>query len=113
MATAGLERERDPGIGVGDDPQVIVNLTLWESPEALHDFTYRSEHRTVFAGRRDWFERWDGTSLVLWWQPSGTIPDLEDAFRRLELLATSGPSPEAFTLKQRFPPPHAAGGASR
>lgn len=90
---------------VEDDPLVIVNLTVWASPEALHDFTYRSDHRTVFAQRFDWFERWDGPSVVLWWQPAGSVPDLADAVRRLRLLAEQGPTAEAFTFRQRFAPP--------
>ena len=59
----------------------------------------------MFARRFEWFERWDGPSVVLWWQPVGTIPTIEEAFRRLELLADHGPTPEAFTFKQRFAPP--------
>ena len=87
------------------DPLVIVNLTVWESPEALHAFTYRSDHRTVFARRFDWFERWPGPSICLWWQPAGTLPAIEDALRRLDHLAEHGPTPEAFTFKQAFPAP--------
>jgi hypothetical protein len=92
-------------IEVNDDPLVIVNLTVWESPDALFEFTYRTMHKAVFARRLDWFERWEGPSLVMWWQPEGTIPDVPEALRRLELLAQVGPTPEAFTFKQRFPPP--------
>jgi hypothetical protein len=92
-------------VSVGDDPRVIVNLTVWESADDLFAFTYRSDHRGVFARRFEWFERWEGPSVALWWQPAGTIPTIEEAFRRLQLLADSGPTPEAFTFKQRFAPP--------
>lgn len=92
-------------IPVNDDPLVIVNLTVWETPDALFEFTYRTMHKGVFARRYDWFERWEGPSLVMWWQPEGTIPDIPEALRRLELLAQRGPTPEAFTFKHRFPPP--------
>jgi hypothetical protein len=90
---------------VSDDPLYIVNLTLWESMDALFDFTYRSEHRTVFRRRFEWFERRDGPNVCLWWQPAGTTPTVEDAARRLRHLASHGPTTEAFTFKQRFPPP--------
>jgi len=33
---------------VGDDPLVIVNLTVWESPDDLFAYTYRSDHRLVW-----------------------------------------------------------------
>jgi len=92
-------------VSAGDDPQVIVNLTVWESADDLFAFTYRSDHRAVFARRFEWFERWEGPSVVLWWQPAGKIPTIDDAFRRLRLLADQGPTPEAFTFKQRFAPP--------
>jgi hypothetical protein len=90
---------------VSDDPLYIVNLTMWESMDALFDFTYRSEHRTVFKRRFEWFERRDGPSVCLWWQPAGTVPSVEEAERRLRHLADHGPTPEAFTFKQRFPAP--------
>lgn len=87
------------------DARIIVNFTMWRSIDELWAYTYRSDHKRVFARRFDWFERWPGPSVVLWWQPAGTIPTLDEAMRRLQLLADHGPSPEAFTFKQRFPPP--------
>ena len=90
---------------VGDDPFVIINLTVWDTADDLFAFTYRSDHRSVFARRFEWFERWEGPSVALWWQPTGTTPTIEEAFRRLQLLADDGPTPEAFTFKQRFEAP--------
>jgi hypothetical protein len=89
------------------DPQFIVNLSVWESIEALHGFTYRSDHKAVFARRYEWFERAEGPSMVLWWVPAGTIPGTVDALARLRHLAERGPTPEAFTFKQSFPAPEA------
>ena len=91
-----------------DDPRYIVNLTVWESIEALYEFTYRSEHKTVFKRRFDWFERFGRPSVCLWWQPAGTIPTVQDAERRLRHLDEHGPTPEAFTFKRPFPAPDAA-----
>ena len=42
---------------VSDDPLFIVNLSVSSSIDALYDFTYRSDHRTVFKRRHEWFER--------------------------------------------------------
>ncbi len=92
-------------IHVTDDPQFIVNLTVWASIDALHAFTYRSDHRTVFKRRHDWFERHHSPNMVLWWVPAGTIPTLDEALARLARLTTDGPTPEAFTFKHRLPPP--------
>jgi len=90
---------------VWDDPLVIVNLTVWATIDDLHAFTYRSDHKTVFARRFDWFERLDRPAMVLWWQTAGEIPTLDEALRRLDLLASEGPGPDAFTFKQRYPAP--------
>jgi Domain of unknown function (DUF3291) len=90
---------------VSDDPQFIVNLSVWSSIDELHAFTYRSEHKTVFARRYEWFERADGPNMVMWWLPAGTVPAVDDALARIRRLAELGPTPEAFTFKDRFPPP--------
>ena len=92
-------------IQVSDDPLYVVNLTVWESIDDLFAFTYRSDHRSVFKRRFEWFEHRGRPSVCLWWQPVGTIPTVADAERRLQHLEDHGPTAEAFTFKQRFPPP--------
>ena len=87
-----------------DDPLVIINMSVWESIDALHEFAYRSGHGPIYAARHTWFEPMDGHTLVLWWVPAGAIPDGSQGKIRLELLRRRGPSPQAFTIKQRFPP---------
>jgi hypothetical protein len=94
-------------IKIDDDPLVIINLTVWRSIDELFDYAYRSDHNRVFKRRYEWFERWPGPNTVLWWQPAGTIPDPADAIRRLRLLEAAGPTPEAFTFRERFDPPSA------
>ena len=87
-----------------DDPLMIVNLTVWETIEALRAFAYRSDHVEYLRRRREWFEPLDGPSLVLWWVPAGHRPTVDEARDRLDRLAADGPSPAAFTLKTTFPP---------
>ena len=87
---------------VTDDPRFIINLTMWESVDDLFAFTYRSTHTSVFARRYEWFERWDGPNVVLWWQATGTVPTADEALGRLRHLAEHGPSEAGFTFKQRF-----------
>jgi hypothetical protein len=89
----------------GGDPLFIVNLSVWASLEDLHAFTYRSDHRTVFARRYEWFERRNGPNTVIWWQPAGAIPDVPAALDRLRRLERDGPTPEAFTFKSSFAAP--------
>ncbi|MGD9701746.1 MAG: GNAT family N-acetyltransferase [Acidimicrobiia bacterium] len=79
------------------DPDVIVNLTVWESPEALKEFTYRGVHRDVFRRRSEWFHE-EGRGLALWWVPAGTVPTVDDARHRLDFLRMHGHSPYSFTF---------------
>lgn len=82
---------------------------MWESPEALWEFTYRSPHLDVMRRRREWFDRLQDHHLVLWWTPAGSPPTLAEATRRLELLRRHGPTPEAFTFRERYDPPSSGG----
>lgn len=87
------------------DDMMIVNMSVWESVEALSDFVYRSEHRDVLRRRREYFEPMAEAFTVLWWVPAGHIPTVEEAKDRLERLRRDGPTPEAFTFRSRFPAP--------
>jgi heme-degrading monooxygenase HmoA len=87
------------------DPLLLVNLTVWESPEALHAYTYRSDHAAVFRRRKEWFKPSERPTAVLWWLPAGQLPSIEDGKTRLEHLWAHGPTPFAFTFRQQFPQP--------
>ena len=86
------------------DELEIINLTVWESIEALADFTYRSGHVMFLQRRRDFFESPNQPVVCLWWIPEGTVPTVDDAIARLEHLRAYGPTPTAFTFRQRFEP---------
>ena len=86
-------------------PEMLVNMSVWESAETLADYVYRSQHARYLARRKEWFAMPSAAYLALWWIPSGSRPTLEKAKRRLDLLQARGPSPEAFTLTRRFQPP--------
>jgi len=89
-----------------DDDMILINMSVWESVEALREFVYKSSHRDVLRDRRQWFEQHTGDLyLVLWWVPVGTIPTMDEAKARLELLQGSGPTADAFTFRETFPPP--------
>ncbi|MEV5173739.1 DUF3291 domain-containing protein [Streptomyces flaveolus] len=81
---------------------VIVNLSVWETQEALWDFTYRSGHLEVMRRRREWFERHVEAHLVLWWIPAGHLPTVDEALERLADLRAHGPSPRAFTFASSY-----------
>lgn len=88
-----------------DDDRLIVNLSVWKSVDALHHFTYRSDHKGFLRRRRDWFEPVDEAILVMWWVTAGHRPTVDESVDRLDRLRRDGPTPEAFTFRDRFDPP--------
>ena len=88
-----------------DDDRLLVNLSVWESIDALHAFTYRGDHLGPMRRRREWFEASDGPATVLWWIEEGRIPSVAEAKARVELLIEAGPTQEAFTFRTTFPEP--------
>jgi hypothetical protein len=88
------------------DERLIVNMSTWESLEALRAFVFSSRaHLDVLRRRREWFGRLGQAHMVLWWIEAGRIPTVADAERRLAALRTLGPSPAAFTFREHFPAP--------
>ncbi len=87
------------------DPGLLLNMSVWESIDALHTFTYRTEHRELLRSRAEWFEAADGPHQVLWWVPAGHIPTIDEAKSRLRTLAIEGPTSQAFTFAVRFDAP--------
>lgn len=87
-----------------DDPQMAVNMSVWEDLTALEAYVYSGRHVEVMKSRRDWFHRMD-FYMVLWWIPAGHIPTLEEAKERLDFLQKNGASSYAFTFRQKFDAP--------
>src|SRR3546814_15722975 len=61
-------------IQVADDPNFIVNMSVWKDLDSLFAYVYRSDHLQVMAQRRQWFEKPSGAFMALWWLPAGTLP---------------------------------------
>jgi GNAT superfamily N-acetyltransferase len=83
-------------IKVATDPNTIINLTVWDSMEALFDFAYRSMHRDFLRRRHEWFLDADRRAAV-WYVRAGSIPSIDDAMSRVRFIDTFGESPFAFT----------------
>jgi hypothetical protein len=93
------------GLKLFPDPRVIVNMSVWRSVEVLFEFVYRSGHIEPLRLRKAWFEKPAEAHMALWWLPAGTLPTVADGRERLEHFRRNGPTAEAFTFKQRYPPP--------
>lgn len=92
-------------IDAGGGPMYLVNLSVWESFEALSEFVYDTLHRDVMLRRREWFEKPTSAYQVLWWVEAGHIPSVEEGLERLASIQANGPNPEAFSFAKSFPPP--------
>ena len=87
------------------DDRMAINMSVWESLEALQAYVYQSAHVGPLRDRKRWFEPIDGPILALWWIPAGHIPTVAEAKERLQMLNARGPSPDAFTFRTPFPSP--------
>jgi len=92
------------GIDMFENPDMLVNLSVWTDMESLMKFVYRTPiHRDIMRRKNEWFEHVE-VSMVLWWIKEGDRPTLREAEEKLSLLVKQGPSDEAFTFKHPFPP---------
>jgi hypothetical protein len=78
------------------DPTMNVNMSVWESPEALGRFVFQTVHRNIYARKHEFFETPDRPMFVLWWVEPGHIPTLAEAKARLDHYRAHGPSDYAF-----------------
>jgi hypothetical protein len=92
-------------VRIFDDPDLIVNLTVWTDLASLGDFAFGPGHVEIMRRRRTWFARPTEAMTALWWIPAGARPTVADAERRLLALRREGPTPYAFTMRTPFPPP--------
>ena len=78
------------------DPNLAVNMSVWDSVESLERFVWQTIHKRFYGRRPDWFEQMDKPHLVMWWVPAGHRPTIGEAKERLEYLTAHGPSEHAF-----------------
>jgi hypothetical protein len=95
-----------------DDDRILINMSVWETVEALQDYVYRSAHKELLRQRQEWFAKFEGVYLALWWVPEGHRPSVDEAKQRLARLAAQGPTPFAFTFRALFPPDPAVAAAT-
>ena len=98
-------RESDLRGTIFESDNTMVNLTVWETPQALLEFLGQS-HQSVYRRYKDLFVPLGKTAVALWWVPEGVTPDYPEAETRLVSLQTAGPTTFAFGLAEAndFPP---------
>jgi len=98
---------------VYEDARIIVNMSVWESLEALRHFVYRTGHVKAFRDRRKWFEPMATPVVALWWTPAGSMPTVAEGRARLQVLERDGPTEYAFPFQHVFPSPEFGGDQTR
>ncbi len=87
-----------------DNPNMLVNMSVWEDVPSLYDFVYKTVHTKMMDGKPAWFSHLSSHNTVMWWVKIGHIPTLLEAKKKLELLNKNGPSAQAFDFKNCFTP---------
>ena len=93
-----------PDIQAFDDEWIIVNMSVWESIEALHNYTFKTVHVELLRNRKAWFERMASPAVAMWWIPEGHVPTPMEAKEKLALIERVGISKDAFTFSKQFTP---------
>jgi ring-1,2-phenylacetyl-CoA epoxidase subunit PaaC len=80
---------------------MLVNLSVWDSPDSLQAFVYRNQdHGGVLKQRVQWFDAMPSPHFAMWWLRDNELPTLIDAKRRLEYLTENGDTAYAFSYKK-------------
>lgn len=96
-----MEGSGEPGTGntensIGDDPQFVANMTVWEDVQSLERFVFNTVHKKFYDRRADWFQILAGQHFVMWYVEAGHKPTLDEAQRRLAYKEKHGDSDYAF-----------------
>ena len=83
-----------------DDPLRLLNLTVWESVDALRAFAYRGLTATTSAAGRSGSSR-TASATALWWIPAGSLPTVP---RQRAASTSSTASATAVHVPDRQPP---------
>ena len=94
-------------ISFSDNPNEIVNMSVWESVDALKHFMFKTHHIDFLKRKKEWFETPTEATYVLWWIPTGHIPTIEEAKQKLNLIRKHAETAEAFSFKKVFDSPTA------
>ncbi len=91
-----------------ENPNILVNMSVWNGIDALKNFMFRTHHRDFMRRKGEWFEPIALDSYVLWWVEDNHIPTIDEAKERLEHLRKNSDTPYAFTFKSNFSAQEAA-----
>jgi hypothetical protein len=88
-------------IDVGNDPRMLVNMSVWKDVESLKNFMFKTHHSDFLKRKKEWFEPMKDASYVLWWVEDGHEPTVDEAMSKLAHLREHGETETAFSFKTR------------
>lgn len=93
-----LDEERDEHgrNAICPDNDTVMTLSVWETPDHLEEFVWKTVHKRIYDGKDQWFEQMESHHMVLWWVEEGHTPSLEEAKERLDHLDANGDTDFAF-----------------
>ena len=89
-------------IQVFNDPNILVNMSVWRDVDSLKGFMFRTHHRNFMRRKGEWFYKLSQANYVMWWIEENHRPTIEEALERLEHLRKHGESAYAFSFKKIF-----------
>lgn len=85
-----------------DDPDIIINMSVWESLDALKNFMFKTHHIDFLKRKKEWFHNMSEANYALWWVALGHQPDIDEAKSRLLYLQQHGETSHAFSFKKTY-----------
>ena len=87
-------------------PTLLVNMSLWQDIESLHNYVYRSAHNEVLAQRKLWFERMiEALFGLMVDSPAATFRLSSKPVNAWINLREYGDRPPGHSLSKKFSPP--------
>lgn len=96
------DEDKDLATEVFQDDTLLINMSVWETIDALFDYTYKSDHVEIFKRKKEWFSKMKMLHMAFWYIPEGYEPTFQDAKDRLDYIEKHGDTPYAFGFKRKF-----------
>lgn len=85
-----------------DNPNMLVNMSVWKDVSSLKNYVYRTIHVELIQDRDAWFDKMKSAHQALWWIEEGHLPTVEEGKQKINILQQLGPSKDAFTFAKGF-----------
>ena len=86
-------------IDLGYNEKMSTTVSVWQTIQDLHKYTYESAHGKYLDRTREWYEKVEGPQLVIWDVEHDERPSFREAQHRLDHLKEHGSSDYAYGWK--------------